>query len=107
MAARVRCRAVFLDAGGVIVLPRRELVRAALASVGLAIDPGLVAAGHYRAAAELDRGSGEWASPAYLPALCRALGVPPDRMPDAVAALSELARNGQKRVQISQGAEGA
>jgi putative hydrolase of the HAD superfamily len=96
---RLRCRAVFLDAGGVIVLPHRVLVRDALARVDIDIEDSNVARAHYRAVRQLERdpdvnGTGG----GYLGALCRALGVPEERLPDAVGALSHLAdrsRSGQ------------
>jgi putative hydrolase of the HAD superfamily len=46
---RIACRAVFLDAGGVIVLPDRRLLADALARIGLTIDPAAVPRAHYRA----------------------------------------------------------
>jgi putative hydrolase of the HAD superfamily len=87
---RLPCRAVLLDAGGVIVLPHRQLVRRALAAAGVVIDAAQVPRAHYVAVRQLDRGSGEWRGAAYLPALCRALGVAPERTPAAVRALSAL-----------------
>ncbi len=88
---RVRCGAVLLDAGGVIVLPHRELVARALARVGVGIDPAAVPRAHYRAVRQLDTDESARALPdAYLQALCSWLAVPaPDRAP-AVRALSEL-----------------
>ncbi len=89
---RVRCRAVFLDAGGVIVLPHRGLVSAALARTKIDIDPAAVGPAHYRAARRIDRYPDGGLAPAgYLRTFCGALGVPPQLMPDAVGALSELA----------------
>jgi putative hydrolase of the HAD superfamily len=89
---RIPCRAVLLDAGGVIVLPDRGLVTAALARVGVEIDASLVPRAHYKAVRRLDRRTEPGHPPeGYLPALCRALEVPPERLPDAVEALSHLA----------------
>jgi putative hydrolase of the HAD superfamily len=90
--ARIRCRAVFLDAGGVIVLPHRDLVRSALAHVGVEIDANVVARAHYEAIRRLDRDPDLRRAPgAYLCVLCSALGVPSARQGDAIAALSRLA----------------
>jgi len=82
---------VFLDAGGVIVLPHRGLVRAALARVGIEIDAAVVTRAHYRAVWELDRSSLHGVTAGYVPAFSRALGVPPARLQDAIDALSVLA----------------
>jgi putative hydrolase of the HAD superfamily len=93
---RVLCRAVFLDAGGVIVLPHRGLVRDALARVGLDIDPSAVGPAHYRAARRIDRDPDCGRAPAgYLRTFCSALGVPAHLLADAVGALSQLADRGQ------------
>jgi putative hydrolase of the HAD superfamily len=77
---------VVLDAGGVLVLPRRDLVADALAAAGAAIDPGAVPRAHYRAVRRLDRG----APGSYFELLCAELGVPPDRRARAVSALDRL-----------------
>jgi putative hydrolase of the HAD superfamily len=53
--APIRCRAVFLDAGGVLVLPDRHLLAGALAEIGIGIDPDAVPQAHYRALRDLDR----------------------------------------------------
>ena len=78
---------MFLDAGGVLVLPHRDLVACALSRVGVRIDPAGVAPAHYRAVRELDAGGRS----GYLAALVRTLGVPPVRRDDALAALERLA----------------
>lgn len=80
---------MLLDAGGVIVLPHRELVRGALTEAGVEIDPAAVPRAHYVAVRELDRAPGR--AGGYFPALSRALAVPGPRIDAAVAALSELA----------------
>jgi putative hydrolase of the HAD superfamily len=92
---RVRCRAVFLDAGGVIVLPHRGLVRAALARVGIEVDGTAVARAHYRAVRELDRGALSGVPPGYVPAFCRALGVAAGQLEPAIDAVSMLADRGR------------
>lgn len=88
--ARIRCRAVLLDAGGVIVLPHGGLVSAALARVGIACQAGSVARAHYRAVREIDR-TGEGHRAGYVPEFCKALGIPNARREEAVLALSRLA----------------
>jgi len=89
---RIRCSAVFLDAGGVIVLPRRDLVAGALARVGVEIDRSLVPGAHYRAVRRLDSGLDAWGPPdPYGRAFCDALGVGEAHLPHALRALSELA----------------
>jgi putative hydrolase of the HAD superfamily len=83
---------VLLDAGGVIVLPHRGLVREALARAGVEIEAAAVPRAHYRAVRLLDRDPNARARPdAYIHALCAALEVPTGRVPDAVRALSKLA----------------
>jgi putative hydrolase of the HAD superfamily len=82
---------VLLDAGGVIVLPHRGLVRAALARVRIPCDESAVPAAHYLAVRRLDHQGARGLSPGYLPAFCEALGVPPPRLGEALTALSRLA----------------
>jgi putative hydrolase of the HAD superfamily len=89
--SRIPCRAVFLDAGGVLVLPSRDLVRVALAELGVACDASAVAPAHYRVVRKLEDDSAMGRAGGYLPALCEELGVPPARMRDAVDVLSRLA----------------
>jgi putative hydrolase of the HAD superfamily len=89
MTPRIRCRAVFLDAGGVIVLPHRDLVAGALFRVGLPIDPNVVAHAHYRALRAFDRAGAS--NPTYRRAFCTELGIAAGRTEDALEALAELA----------------
>ena len=89
--AKIRCRAVFLDGGGVIVLPNAELVCEALRRVGVAIDASAVTPAHYRTVRELDRCSANGADAGYLTPFCETLGVPPSQRDRAVAALAQLA----------------
>src|SRR5690349_14314251 len=93
--SKVRCQAVFLDGGGVIVLPNGELVRQALRRLEIEIDPSLVARAHYRSVRQIDRALVDGAPIAYLGAVCRALGVPTSRLEDAVEALLSLADRGR------------
>ncbi len=89
---RLRCRALLLDAGGVIVLPDRELVATALTEAGVVIEPAAVPAAHYRAVRRMDHDRHARARPdPYLRALCDALGVHERDQPAAVRALSVLA----------------
>jgi putative hydrolase of the HAD superfamily len=75
----------------VIVLPHGGLVRRALGSQGIDIDPSLVPGAHYWAVRQIDRRLADSAHVAYLRTFCRALGVPAERLEDAVGALSHLA----------------
>lgn len=86
----MRCQAVFLDGGGVIVLPHGELVRVALSGVGISIDASQVARAHYWAVRQIDRVLADSAPIIYLRTFCRALGVPAERIEDGVRALSDL-----------------
>jgi len=79
---------VFLDAGGVIVLPNSGLVAATLARAGVQIRARDVAPAHYRAVRSLDRAP---RADGYIPAVCKALGVPVERTADAIDAISFLA----------------
>ncbi len=88
-AGRLPCRAVFLDAGGVIVLPHRGLVAHVLAQRGVAIDPDRVPRAHFLAVRELDRSPETvTSSDAYLEAFCAGLGIDGERRGAAVAALA-------------------
>jgi putative hydrolase of the HAD superfamily len=99
---------VFLDAGGVLVLPHRGLVATALAEVGVAVDPEAIAPAHYRAVRALDRGPRGSGATGYREALCRALPVPAARQDAAVAALARLAdRRRSREIMWSEPAPGA
>jgi len=90
---------VLLDAGGVIVLPDRDLVADALARAAIEIDRASVPRAHYRAVRRLDTRPDLWGrSDPYLRAFCDLLGIGEARLADAVGALSELgdrARSGE------------
>jgi HAD superfamily hydrolase (TIGR01509 family) len=88
---RVRCQAVFLDGGGVIVLPHGGLVQAALREAGIDVDASRVPDAHYWAVRQIDGGSVDGAPEGYARAFCRALAVPPERVEDALGALTQLA----------------
>jgi len=89
VSARIRCRAVFLDAGGVIVLPDRHLLASAVRSVGIHIDPAAVPSAHYRAVRALDRAAA--ATTGYAAALFPQLGILPGRSAEALAVWDHLA----------------
>jgi putative hydrolase of the HAD superfamily len=79
---------VFLDAGGVLVLPHRHLLANALAGAGIHIDPDAVPRAHYLAARFLDRA----ANPSGYPgALFPELGIVPGRTAEAIAVWERLA----------------
>jgi putative hydrolase of the HAD superfamily len=89
---RIACRAVLLDAGGVIVLPDRQLVASALARAGLEVDPSRVPHAHYAAVRHLDRNPGLVTSQdAYFTAFATDLGIAGDQLARALDALLELA----------------
>jgi putative hydrolase of the HAD superfamily len=88
---RIACRAVFLDAGGVLVLPDRRLLAGALARAGIDIDPDAVPRAHYRAVRALDRaGDATPASPSYAAALLPQFGIVPGRAAEAHAVWDRL-----------------
>lgn len=87
MSLRIPCRAVFLDAGGVLVLPRRDLVAHALGAAGHAVDPIRVPAAHYAAVRRLDNAE----AAGYFELLCTELGLEAARVPAAVGTLERLA----------------
>jgi putative hydrolase of the HAD superfamily len=90
---------VLLDAGGVIVLPDRGLVAEALGRVGIEIDPTRVARSHYETVRRLDRRTEPGRPPdRYVETFCRALGVPPEQLDDAISAISDLANREQSGV---------
>jgi putative hydrolase of the HAD superfamily len=88
---RIPCQAVFLDGGGVIVLPNGALIQSALRQVGIEVDPALVPEAHYRSVRQIDRVLADSAPVVYLRAFSAALGVPAARMVAAVDAMSGLA----------------
>ncbi|HUB04702.1 MAG TPA: hypothetical protein VMA76_06520, partial [Solirubrobacteraceae bacterium] len=102
---RLPCRAVFLDAGGVIVLPDRHLLAGALARAGVRIDPAAVPRAHYRAVRTLDRAAPGPNAPGphgphgpkppgtdgYPGALFPQLGIVAGRTAEAIAVWGRLA----------------
>ncbi len=104
MTVRIPCQAVFLDAGGVIVLPDRQLLAGALARAGIDIDPATVPRAHYLAVRALDRALGHTPHRATAPAGNRAatragyprsllaqLGIVPGRTAEALEVWERLA----------------
>jgi putative hydrolase of the HAD superfamily len=91
-----RVQAVLLDAGGVVVLPRRELVADALARAGIHIEPSAVPEAHYRAVRALDRRPelSRGRDP-YPRALCSALGVSEEHVATATRELAATAAGEQ------------
>jgi putative hydrolase of the HAD superfamily len=87
LTAPIACHAVFLDAGGVIVLPDRHLLAGALAEIGIQIDPDIVPRAHYRAVRSLDRPS---TRRDYERALFPQLGIAAGRTADALAVWERL-----------------
>jgi putative hydrolase of the HAD superfamily len=90
--SRIGCRAVFLDAGGVIVLPDRHLLANAMQRVGIEIDPEAVPRAHYRAVRALDRAPGALG---YADALFPQVGIVRGRTAEAVAVWERLADRGR------------
>jgi putative hydrolase of the HAD superfamily len=104
VTARIRCRAVFLDAGGVIVLPDRHLLADALAGAGIHIDPDAVPRAHYRAVRTVDRPS---TRADYPRALFPQLGIVPGRTAEAIAVWERLADRRHARPLWSEHTPGA
>ncbi|HEY4827707.1 MAG TPA: HAD-IA family hydrolase [Solirubrobacteraceae bacterium] len=88
MTGRLACRAVFLDAGGVIVLPDRHLLATALARAGIHIEADAVPGAHYLAVRKLDRPS---TRQDYAAALFPQLGIVPGQTAEAIAVWERLA----------------
>lgn len=81
--------AVFLDAGGVFVLPNASLMAAVVRAAGGRCDLALIERAHYAAVAAVDATrTNDWAR--YAAAVARTCGVPDDRLSDAVEGLTVL-----------------
>jgi putative hydrolase of the HAD superfamily len=83
---------VFLDAGGVLVLPDRRLLAGALADIGIEIEPDAIPRAHYRAVHTLDRPS---TRQDYQRALFSQLEITARRTADALAVWERLADRGR------------
>lgn len=85
--------AILLDVGGVFLLPARSHIRSALSQVGhVVVDDHTIDRAHYEAvrAFPMDLEPGEWMSPYwddYLDRYARVVGVPDDRIEEAVEHL--------------------
>jgi putative hydrolase of the HAD superfamily len=79
-----------LDVGGVLVLPDRELVSAALIAAAVEHDPERVDEAHYRAMRATDEHLGDLPEGAYGSAYRRALGIAPTQDDRAREALEGL-----------------
>jgi putative hydrolase of the HAD superfamily len=83
--------AVLLDAGGVLMLPSAAAIERALAPFGVTCDDDLCHRVHYESMREVDRmGQPDWL--AIDRRLCRSVGVPEDRLDDAVGRVDEVYR---------------
>lgn len=81
--------AVLLDSGGVLLLPDPDAMRAAVAPFGATPDDGACRRAHYAGTAVVDRlGVGDWRAADLL--VAKALGVPDDRLEDAVDAITRV-----------------
>jgi len=90
-----RPRAVFLDAGGVLVLPDPSLIQGELHTVGIDVDAVRVQRAHYLAVRAIDGSGGPLTiggiAPAYLPSFVAGLEVAPDVTELATRVLREVA----------------
>ncbi|HEX3424895.1 MAG TPA: HAD family hydrolase [Acidimicrobiales bacterium] len=87
--------AVLLDVGGVITTPDHSMMRTALESVGVDASTAALDRAHYAGVAALDgefltEGSLDWRQ--YDAAVARSVGVPSDRVGEAVEALERAWR---------------
>jgi len=81
--------AVLLDAGGVLVLPDPERFRELLAPFGASPDDETCRLAHYAGMRECDRlGEADW--PAIDRIVARAVGVPEDRIDEAIPAVNRI-----------------
>ena len=81
--------AVLLDAGGVLVLPDPDRMRAVLAPLGASPDDETCRVAHYAGMRELDRlGIVDW--PKVDRVVARTAGVPEDRIEDALESIERI-----------------
>ena len=85
-------RAVFVDAGGVLVLPDHDAVVRAFAGASLTVNPGRLDDAHYRAMVPFDAAiaDGRDPGPAYRLSYLHALGLADTERAAATAALDGL-----------------
>ncbi|MCU1430372.1 MAG: hypothetical protein JWL83_4372 [Actinomycetia bacterium] len=81
--------AVLLDAGGVLLLPDPSAMRRALSELGVTPDDDTCRRAHYASTREIDRlGEVDWVAADRVAA--RVLGVPDERVEDALAPISSV-----------------
>ena len=81
--------AVLLDAGGVLLLPDPESIRREAAPFGVIPDDDTCRRAHFASMRELDRiGAVDWVAVDRV--LCRVLGIPDDRIDDALAGMERV-----------------
>jgi putative hydrolase of the HAD superfamily len=81
--------AVLLDAGGVLVLPDPDRIRASLIPLGASPDDETCRLAHYAGMRELDRlGTADWLEVDRV--VARTAGVPEDRIDEALAPLERI-----------------
>ncbi|HEU0237050.1 MAG TPA: HAD family hydrolase [Candidatus Limnocylindrales bacterium] len=88
-------RALLLDVGGVLVLPRHETVAAALSTAGARYDPSRLDAAHYAGVAAIDEPdvTADDRSAVYRAAFVEMLEVSPARRASASGALADAFRS--------------
>lgn len=94
--------AVLLDAGGVLILPEHDVMRAALTPFGVRPTDAQLTRAHYAGMAARDVAP-ERPGEAYQRAYAAACGVPEERLAEAAAALSQA---GAEWVSATDGARG-
>jgi putative hydrolase of the HAD superfamily len=85
-------RALLLDVGGVLVVPRPELLAGVVGPYGGCTDETAVIRAHYRALADAD-GDDRFDWPTYHDRLLVACGVPAADRPACAAAMADLVRS--------------
>ena len=81
---------VFLDVGGVLLLPDHHTIGRAFASVGARAEPRLLDAAHYTALAEAESAGGAGPPIDHWVAYARAAGLPPALAAPAAAAVRRI-----------------
>ncbi len=83
--------ALLLDLGGVFLIPDGSLIVESLTDAGISIGPANYEQAHYTGIAAVDRGVGEEDGKlSYLGGYLKALGIQPERRPQAITALATL-----------------
>jgi putative hydrolase of the HAD superfamily len=84
---------ILIDAGGVLLLPRREPIIDELGKIGFEVDPDLIDSAHYAGINGLDDADGEsedWSN--YVRGYCIRLGVETDDLDASIAAVFQAFR---------------